>query len=256
MRVLVTGGAKRLGKYLCEAFAAKGDSVVVHYNASSHEADELIHTLRAHGTDACSVQKNLSDITSTEQARQFLESIESTAGPIDVLINSGSLFEYDEPSCVDTQLSQRCFQVNTIAPICLMHACIVLNLTRDAVATVVNVLDVKLLSLNPDYFSYTLSKGMLANATTMTAMHYLGKAKVYAVAPAMFAESGAPTAGRVDELVRTNPVAHAVSFNDVSNTIVYLAQGYAQTGQMIPVDAGQALMQLPRDVAFLSDKPQ
>ena len=35
---LVTGGAQRLGREICLALAARGDTVVVHYNGSNKEA--------------------------------------------------------------------------------------------------------------------------------------------------------------------------------------------------------------------------
>ena len=39
--VLVTGGAKRIGKSICKKFHEKGFSIICHYNSSDEEAADL-----------------------------------------------------------------------------------------------------------------------------------------------------------------------------------------------------------------------
>ena len=52
---LVTGGARRIGAALCEALAAEGCRVVIHYNRSAHPAESLAARLRRNGAQAWTV---------------------------------------------------------------------------------------------------------------------------------------------------------------------------------------------------------
>ena len=90
--------------------------------------------------------------------------------------NSASLFEHDTPENFGYAGLQRHLAANTGAPVLLAQA---LHAHRAAVdaeaaadAVVVNLLDQKLWNLNPDFFSYTLSKAALHAATTMLAQHF------------------------------------------------------------------------------------
>ena len=57
-RILVTGGAVRIGKGFVESFQAAGAEVVVHYQHSKAEAEAL---------SAYTVKADLSDLSSVEQ---------------------------------------------------------------------------------------------------------------------------------------------------------------------------------------------
>ena len=48
--VLVTGGAKRIGKSICKKFHENGFSIICHYNSSDEEAKNLkkeLNSIRA-----------------------------------------------------------------------------------------------------------------------------------------------------------------------------------------------------------------
>ena len=47
--VLVTGGAKRIGKAISLKLSSDGFSIAIHYNKSSKDAFELVETIRSNG---------------------------------------------------------------------------------------------------------------------------------------------------------------------------------------------------------------
>ena len=47
--VLVTGGAKRIGRAICLRLAADGYSLIIHYRGSADEAADLVETIRSSG---------------------------------------------------------------------------------------------------------------------------------------------------------------------------------------------------------------
>ena len=52
---LVTGGAVRLGRQICESLAEQGCRVVVHFRRSGQEAEGLVAAMRARGVNAWAV---------------------------------------------------------------------------------------------------------------------------------------------------------------------------------------------------------
>ncbi|WP_174279614.1 SDR family NAD(P)-dependent oxidoreductase, partial [Sphingomonas bacterium] len=180
MRVLVTGGAKRLGAAIARQLAAAGDRVVIHYGRSGDEAGQLADAIGAAGT----VQGDLAALDTL--ADLWARAGEVAGGPIDGLVNSASEFVFDRPDAPDPALAARLYAVNCTAPVLLAHA-----LAGQGVdGAVVNLLDQKLANPNPDFFSYSLSKAALAEATTLMAQAFAPRVRVNAVAPGLTLPSG------------------------------------------------------------------
>ena len=59
--VLVTGGAKRIGKAIVECLAQDGWDVAIHYNGSAEDAEQLAADIRVTGRKAITLQADLSD---------------------------------------------------------------------------------------------------------------------------------------------------------------------------------------------------
>ena len=68
--VLVTGGARRVGRAMVQDLAARGHAVAIHYRNSAQEAGELVGELRARG---CQAQAQVSGITFTMDCAQAQE---------------------------------------------------------------------------------------------------------------------------------------------------------------------------------------
>ena len=59
--VLVTGGARGIGRAICERLARAGCQVSINYYNSSDEAEALVKELESSGARAFAVQANVSD---------------------------------------------------------------------------------------------------------------------------------------------------------------------------------------------------
>ena len=86
--MLVTGGAKRIGRAICLSLAADGYSIAVHYRGSKEEAEEVVMAVEESGGTAFTVQADLAeaDSASTLVARA------SDNGPLRGIVNNASLF--------------------------------------------------------------------------------------------------------------------------------------------------------------------
>ncbi|KQT32590.1 short-chain dehydrogenase [Sphingomonas sp. Leaf412] len=241
MRVLVTGGAKRLGAAIARAVAQAGHEVVIHYGRSRDAAEALATELG--GT--C-IGGDLS--RSGTVAAMFSRA--AAAGAIDGLVNSASLFEEDRPEAIDPALAARLHAVNCVAPAILAAALA----AQGREGAVVNLLDQKLANPNPDYFSYSLSKYALAGATTMMAQAFAPRVRVNAVAPGLTLKSGDQSDAEFDRVARANLLERPVEAANVAAAVVWLLEARSVTGQTIWVDAGQRFLKRDGDVMFEKDR--
>jgi NAD(P)-dependent dehydrogenase (short-subunit alcohol dehydrogenase family) len=249
--IIITGGAKRLGACIAQRFAREGWHVFVHCNRSRAEADALCATIVQSGASASVMQFDLADHDKFEPA---LAAAAAEQPELCALVNSASLFEYDEPKTVNSELWRRVMNVNALAPILLAAAFErITRATGDR--AIVNVLDQKLVNLNPDFFSYTASKAALKCASEMIAMAYGPALRVCNIAPGIVMPSGGQSDGEFDDVAGINPLQRKTLPEDVADAIFFAASGGIGGGQTVFVDSGQRFLPLDRDVMFTSGAP-
>lgn len=237
MRVLVTGGGKRLGAAIARAVAGAGHGVVIHYGRSRDEAEALAAEL-----DGEAVGGDLADVA----ALPALFARACARGAVAGLVNSASLFEEDRPERIDAELAARLHAVNCVAPAMLAS----LLAAQGEEGAVVNLLDQKLANPNPDFFSYSLSKYALAGATTMMAQAFAPRVRVNAVAPGLTLKSGDQSDAEFDRVSRMNLLERPVGAENVAQAVVYLLEARSVTGQTLYVDGGQRFLKRDGDVMY------
>jgi NAD(P)-dependent dehydrogenase (short-subunit alcohol dehydrogenase family) len=237
LRVLVTGGAKRLGAAIARAVAGAGHQVVIHYGTSRDEAVALARELNADtvGGDLADTVK-LADLFARAAA----------GGAIHGLVNSASVFAFDAPDAIDSALAARLHAINCVAPAVLTAALA----AQGGEGAVVNLLDQKLANPNPDFFSYSLSKFALEGATTMLAQAFAPRVRVNAVSPGLTLPSGDQSATEFDRVARANLLERPVGAEAVAAAVVYLLEARSVTGQNLFVDCGQRFLARDSDVMF------
>ena len=152
-KILITGAAKRVGAELARACAADAHTVVLHYNQNKAAAEALAGELRETGALMELVQADLGDSASVST----MMAAASKTGPVTALINNASLFDYDDSKTVSAEKITQHMAVNLIAPTLLIKD-MAERLPQGVSGCVINMLDAKLFGMNPDYYSYTLSK--------------------------------------------------------------------------------------------------
>jgi len=250
-QVLVTGGAHRLGADIVRQFAAAGWRVWCHYQRSALAAQALQAELLAAGRDVALVQADLAQSVDVER---MMTHIEQTHGPLDCLVNNASLFEPDSGSDMDLPSARQQLEVNLIAPLSLASL-MAKQASPDALPgqrSVVHILDQKVFNLNPDYFSYTVSKLALERSVALQAQA-LAPLRVCGVAPGLMFLSGPQTQENFDRASRVNLLREPIDPAQVAATCLFLAQNPCITGTTVCVDNGQHLVPLARDVMFLAD---
>ena len=246
---LVTGAARRLGRAIALGLARDGWDVAVHYGSSEREAQATADEIVALGRRATAVRADLAD---EAQTRAMFDAACEALGPIGCVVNNASLFEHDAPASFGYAALDAHLRPNLAAPLLLarrLHE----SLGPHRCGVVINLLDQKLGNLNPDFFSYTLSKAGLAAATTMMAMAFAPRLRVIGVSPGITLVSGDQTPDGFERAHRQTPLGRSSTPEDIVRTVVFLAQARAITGVDLAVDGGQHLLALPRDVMYLPD---
>lgn len=250
--VLVTGGARRLGREFCLAFARAGWDVVCHYQHSRAEALETCEAVRALGREAHAVPGDLNQPDAI--AALFAATVAVLGQAPDALVNNASAFEPDTGLDFSPELLQRQMQINLAAPLQLASLLARSANDADALPCVIHVLDQKVFNLNPDYFSYTLSKLALERAVALQAQALAPHVRVNGVAPGLIYMSGPQSEEGFRRASRVNLLQSATNPADVAKSAVFLAENASITGVTLTVDSGQHLVPLERDIMFVAEQ--
>ena len=241
---LVTGGAQRLGAVIVKTVAKTGRAVVIHYNRSREAAEALRRDVIAAGGAAFLLA---CDLTDTGQVETVIERATALAGPLDVLVNNAARFVFDAPRNVNANSMAAHFAPNLVAPVLLARDFAIAR--GPAPAAIINLLDQKLFNLNPDFFSYTLSKAALAAATEMLAMAFAPHVRVCGVAPGLTLIAERQSQENFSRGQAATPLRRGSTPEDIARAVRFIIETPSVTGTVLTVDAGEHLMHRQRDVS-------
>ena len=247
-KILITGAAKRVGAELARACAADAHTVVLHYNQNKAAAEALAGELRETGALMELVHADLGDSASVST----MMAAASKTGPVTALINNASLFDYDDSKTASAEKITQHMAVNLIAPTLLIKD-MAERLPQGVSGCVINMLDAKLFGMNPDYYSYTLSKSALHTLTIMAAQAYAPRLRVNAIAPGILLPSGGQSEAEFQASHKRNLLGQGAEIPEVVAAMRLLLSAKSITGEVIVLDGGAHLHPTARDVAFLKD---
>ena len=166
------------------------------------------------------------------------------------LINSASIFEADDVTALDIKTNRKAMCINAASPTLLAQTYLA-HATSSAGRRVVQVTDQKLANLNPDFFSYTMSKSAADIAARMMAMVHRDDDKVYTLAPGAILPSHDQSSAEAERSHRLNLLERHTAAREVADAALFLAEGPLASGQSLYIDSGQHLLSQPRDVIYL-----
>lgn len=236
--VLVTGGARRIGRAIAERLARDGAAVVIHSSARTlPEAEALAAEIRGGGGRAATIAADLAD---ESEVRGLISGAARAFGRLDRLVNNASIFEADEPDTFRAEDFDRAMAINLRAPLLLAQE-FAAQLPAEASGAIVNLIDQRVLRPDPHYFSYSISKTGLHAATRIMAQAYAPRIRVNAVGPGPVLPNHHEGKAAFDAEIAVAPLARAVAPEEIADAVAWLMAAPGVTGQMIAVDAGQHL---------------
>lgn len=232
--ILITGGAKRVGRIFTLACARAGANVVIHYGHSEEEAEETRDEVKQLGRQVWTFQADLSD---SSQAENLIpRSNQST--PLHGLVNSAAIFESLQFANTSIENWQKHLAINLTAPFLLSQA--FAKQASDG-ARIVNILDWRALRPQADHFPYTISKAALASLTESLAVALAPKIIVNGLALGAILP---PSDGKTNpDIIKSVPARRWAQEWEVEQALIFALTGPAYiTGEIIHVDGGRHLI--------------
>ena len=217
--VLVTGGARRIGRAICEALAARGWRVLAHS--------------RDPGNPLCA------DFLRPDGADRLFAAALAQAPDLCAVVNSAAVFSTAAVLPPAEVAALRA--VNVAAPVRLTELLAAHLAARRATGAVVHLLDTRILKdlkgLAPG--PYAASKLELARATVAQARSLAPTLRVNGVAPGpVLPPTDAANREKGGAILLPRRPAPA----DVAAAVAFLLEAEAVTGQILAVDSGQSLL--------------
>nr|WP_321442167.1 SDR family oxidoreductase [uncultured Hyphomonas sp.] len=236
---LVTGAGARLGRAMAVALGEDGWKVAVHYHSSPEGADETCDLIRKAGGTAESIEADLAD----ETARSGL--IPGVAdlfrSPVSLLVNSASTFHDDTALTHSREDWDAHMEPNLRAPVHLAQL-MASDLPDGERGLVINMIDQRVWKLNPVFFTYTLSKAALWQATQTLAQALAPNVRVNGIGPGPTLASVHQTPEEFAAEKAATLTGEGSSPEEIVRAMRYLIAAGSVTGQMIASDGGQHLM--------------
>jgi NAD(P)-dependent dehydrogenase (short-subunit alcohol dehydrogenase family) len=231
---LITGAGRRIGHAIALELAATGFDIVVHYNRSRNEAEQLAHDIEKLGRRAALAEF---DLTKTQPVQKLIPHLSAELGPLAALINNASLFEPDRMDPDDTRHNA----INATAPRILSESFYTSHSPNSSSATpvIINMLDADLSV--PGFNAYTRSKQTLAALTMDMAKRFAPNVRVNGIALGPVLPSACQSAEHFGKLVQSTPLQTRILPEAVAATVCFLIENPVITGEIIYVDGGMHL---------------
>lgn len=232
---LITGAGRRIGRAIALTLARAGYALALHANRSRDDAERLAAEIGAAGGHAAVV---LGDLADAQAVRGIVPAAVAAVGPLALLVNNASEFAEDGIATLDRARFDHTMAVNLAAPLFLAQA---FAAQAGEGASIVNVLDQRVLKPTPRFLSYTLSKSALYTATTTLAQALAPRVRVNGVAPGPTLPSARQTDAQFAAQAAALPLGSGPAPDDIAAAVLYLAEARSVTGVTMAVDGGQHL---------------
>lgn len=238
---LVTGGARRVGAEIARTLHAAGMNVVLHYNASEVEAEQLCKQLNQLRDKSAVIAR--AALHEPESDKILIEQAMAAWGRLDVLVNNASRFyrtligkvtDYEWEDLMCSNLKAPFFLAQTAAPaLSAVNGCIV------------NITDIHGERPLRDYSVYCLTKSGLLNMTKVLAKELGPTVRVNAVSPgAIIWPEGNNTLSEEEKnkIVKETVLKRAGEPADIARAVLFFVRDADYvTGQVLDVDGGRTL---------------
>jgi len=237
-RALITGGAKRLGRETALALGKAGVRLAIHYHSSAAPALALCQELEALGVRAIPLQANLDDPDAV--AGLFVEAWKQMEG-LDFLVNNASIFPAGRLDSMELHHLHQNLAINAWAPFLLTRAFWRQLRGTGRRGSVVNLLDTRLVGGDLAHAPYHLSKAVLREMTSLTALEFAPELQVNGVAPGAILPPEELGEEYLDGLAQGLPLQRRGHPKDIVDAILFLLGASFVTGEVVFVDGGRHL---------------
>ena len=235
-KIIITGGATRIGAAIAEKLSGQNKEIVIHYNKSKSKAESLKKKIQDNGTNVYLVK---GDLSKEKDINKILKFSKSKLKYFDCLINNASIFENDKLENVSSKSWDKHISINLKAPALLSKE--FSKNTKGKNNNIINIIDQRIFKLTPFFFSYTLSKTGLYTLTKTSAMSLSPNVRVNGIAPGPTIKNKRQSEKHFKTQYLATPLKQQVDVNEVCNAVDFFIKNSSITGQVLAIDSGQSL---------------
>ncbi|MCB9300927.1 MAG: glucose 1-dehydrogenase [Lewinellaceae bacterium] len=242
----ITGGAKGIGKSICEVFARQGARVYL-LDLDEKGGEQVAQEIRQAGGKALFRKCN---VANHDEVGEVFREIFQDAGQLNILVNNAGIAHIGNVETTSEADMDRIYQVNIKGVYNCLHFALPL-LKQSGGGSILNLASVaSVVGLN-DRFAYSMSKGAVLTMTYAVAKDYLdfnircnavGPGRVHTPFVDGYLRNTYP--GREQEmfekLSKTQPIGRMGEPQEIAYLALYLCSEEAGfiTGSFYPIDGG------------------
>ncbi len=233
--ILITGGARRLGRHFALTAAKAGANIILHHSHSPEDARQTADEIKKFGVD-CKIFNV--DFSNPENTRMEFTKIFQDQ-PIHGLVNNAAIFEPIKFTETTLPQWQQHININLTAPF-LLSQLFTAHIGQNE-GRIVNIVDWRALRPGRDHFPYTISKAALAAMTEALALNLAPNIQVNALA--LGAILPPSDIDKNEKIIRQIPANRWADLEELSQAFLFLLDGPRYiTGEIIHLDGGRHLV--------------
>lgn len=239
--VLVTGASRGIGQEIATGLSEDGWNIIVHYNKSESEAEEVAEKCRKNRVDAFCVGADLSKSSGIES---LTNTIRERGQKISGLINNAGLVRLGTVKDFEDSDWDEVFSLNLRAPAVLVKNALQIF---DRPGSIVNISSAAGIRPGTTPVAYEASKAALIHLTRSMAISLGPDIRVNAIAPGWILtdlnRGYLESEGVKEKILKRTPIKRLGTAKDVADAVRFLMSQKASfiTGQTLSVDGGITL---------------
>ena len=147
-KIIITGGATRIGAAIAESLASYDTEISIHYNKSKSAASKLKNKLEKLGSKIYLLK---ADLNNFNQTQSLLKVAYKKMKGVDCLINNASIFENDNLQNFSEKSFTKHININLKAPAILTQN--FKKILKKSEECIINIIDQRVEKLTPFFFS-------------------------------------------------------------------------------------------------------
>jgi NAD(P)-dependent dehydrogenase (short-subunit alcohol dehydrogenase family) len=233
--VLVTGGARGVGRGIAETFLRAGADVVICGRTTPDQLPE------SGGREAVFVE---ADVREPDQVDALVRAVTDQLGRLDVLVNNAGGSPPADTATASPRFTAAIINLNLIAPLVCAQAAYAVMKDQPEGGVIVNIASVSGTRANPGSIAYGAAKSGLINVTKTLGVEFAPEVRVVCVTAGMVLTEQAHVYSGDEEGVAavgaTVPMGRLADPSDIGDACLFLASPLASyiTGEQLVVHGG------------------
>ena len=237
--IFITGAAKRIGKSIALTFKDLNWNIIIHYNSSKKDAEQLANEINKDNPDSAQIVQG--NLDKEEDIKKILNDIDGIFPSLDLLVNNASTFYPTHIEEISENHWEKLIGIKLKGPLFLIQG--LKDRLKASNGSIINITDTNLSKGVPNYSIYSAAKAGLEAITKGLARELAPEIKVNAIAPGAMLEPPDVTwtEDQKDKIIESIPLNRMGSEQDIAEAVKFLAHSEYITGQIIKVDGGRSL---------------